>query len=210
MEAFADTGGSNDNKIKRAGFIEFSGGLGIINQDEDGAGQQHAFDNRGSYLSNGVQQSSTTPDYDMALISFDTSVELTGIDFGYRSDGDFTLLAYTGAGNFSGSNLNNSTWAAESNSGNWLTVGHYNGGEYANNTYYAVNSGGASSKYWLLGAYNSVFGESGVSNIDKHDDAFKVRKLRADTHYEEVSSPTAFGLLLFGLAGLYIRRNKKC
>lgn len=212
LSAFADTANPNDNIIQSGAFREYGGGLGIVNKDENGSDNQHAFDNQGSFLTNNGQNqnSSSTPDYDMALISFDTSVELTAIDFGWRDDGDFTLLAYTGNGTFNNSDLNGSTWAAQQNSGDWLTVGHYNGGEYANNSYYAVNSGATSSKYWLLGAYNSVFGASSQAGVDAQNDAFKVRKLKGNTSdSEEVPAPASFALLLMGLGGIFLRRNKK-
>lgn len=210
LSAFADTTGSNDTKIESGqfGYFGSNNGWGVINQDEDGTGGQHAFDNKGSRLNSyGNQRSSSYKDYDMALISFDTSVELTGVNFGYRSDGDFTLLAYTGAGSFTNSNLTGTTWADQANSGNWLTVGQYN--PNVTDAYYSVNSGGTSSKYWLLGAYNSVFGAGGAG-IDEHDDTFKLRKLRGNTTAaEEVSAPASFALLLMGLGGIFLRRNKK-
>jgi hypothetical protein len=54
----------------------------------------------------------------MVLLSFDTSVALTGIDFGWVSDGDFSLLAHTSDGSFSENDFNGSTWANQQNSGN--------------------------------------------------------------------------------------------
>ena len=212
ISAWSDTQGSDGASPDKDPYIDQasmyfwgnSNGWGAVNSDESSSDNPgHAFDNQGNsdYL-----------DYDMALVSFDTSVALTGIDFGWRSDGDFTLLAFTGAGSFSGSQLNGSTWAAQKNSGNWLTVGQYNGG--VTDSYYAVNNTNVSSQYWLIGAYNSVFGAglTNDSNISSNDDAFKIRKLKGettDTPPEEVPAPAAFGLLLIGALGIYARRNKK-
>jgi hypothetical protein len=233
VSAFADTGGPNDDVIQSGNYHFYNNNSwGVVNQDEslsDNPG--HAFDNLdggtvGGGCPSGYRASGQRPgqcysfsgglhyvnelpsyddtDYDMALISFDTSVELTDIEFGWRSDGDFTLLAYNGAGTPS---IAGSTWAAEANSGDWLTVGQYNGG--VTGSYYAVNDTGISSQFWLLGAYNSVFGV-GTGGVDANDDAFKVRKLKGNTtDSEEVSAPSAFALLLMGLGGLYLRRNKK-
>ena len=209
LSAWSDTQGSSgaapdkDPVIDQAQmyFWGDNNGWGAVNSDENsGDNPGHAFDNQGNtdYI-----------DYDMALVSFDTSVALKGIDFGWVSDGDFTLLAYTGAGSFSGSNLNGSTWATQASSGNWLTVGQYNGG--VTDSYYAVNSGSTSSKYWLIGAYNSVFGPVTNSHIDANDDAFKIKKLTGTTTEPDtqVPTPATLGLMLLGAIGVVARRRKQ-
>ncbi|NCP66233.1 MAG: hypothetical protein GW763_09375 [Paraglaciecola sp.] len=177
-------------------------GWGMVNNDETGGSPEHAFDNQGNSI-----------DYDMVLVSFDSSVELTGINFGWVSDGDFTLLAYDGASNTSPI-LNNTTWASIAGSGDWLTVGQYNGGP--TDTYYSVNTGptAVSSQYWLIGAYNSVFGTPTDGRVDANDDAFKIRKITGKTTTApkpptEVSAPGTIGVFL--LSSLFIvqrRRNK--
>ena len=200
LAGYSDTGGAADNHLETGQFYYYGdgSGWGFVNQDETEPERPgHAFDNQGNIV-----------DYDMALISFDTSVELTGINFGYRQDGDFTLLAYTGSAPFVESSLNGSTWAAQQSSGNWLTVGQYNGS--VTDEYYAVNSGQTSSQYWLLGAFNSLFGEPTDYRVDNNDDAFKIRKLRGNTETgaTQVSSPAAFALLLMGSAFAMRRRRQ--
>jgi hypothetical protein len=208
LSAWADTNNQNDEGLESASFYYYSGsGWGIVNQDEStGDYPGHAFDNR----SEGDGR-----DYDMALVSFDTSVELTSINFGWiYNDADFTVLA------FSGSNINTtsrSTWSDVATSGDWITVGNYD----ADSTgYYSINQGDisqgkVSSQYWLVGAYNSIFGSTlndegplGTGAID----AFKIKGLKGNTTTTpptDVPAPSAFGLLLVGALGIYARRNKK-
>jgi hypothetical protein len=207
LTAWSDTQGSHGDSPNRDPEIDqadmyFWGdrnGWGAVNSDEgrrDNPG--HAFDNMGNpgYI-----------DYDMVLVSFDTSVALTGIDFGWVSDGDFSLLAYTGDGSFSENDLNGSTWANQQNSGNWLTVGQYNGG--VTDQYYAVNTANQSSHHWLIGAYNSVFGAAIDSNIDDNDDAFKLKKLQGTTTEPNVvAAPSTLALMLLSFIGIAARRRK--
>ena len=224
IKGYADTTGNNDADLESGKLHYYSGnGWGLVNQDENGSGSQHAFDNLGSYVHNGSQtnNSGSYLDYDMALVSFDTSVALTGINFGWtETDADFTILAFNMSKDTStvtSGNWNNGTWADVNNSANWLTVGHYNYNAASSN-YYAINtasSGQISSQYWLVGAYNSIF--TGAletkGSLDLGNDKFKIRKLQAETSTttppEEVPAPTALGLLLVGALGIYARRNKK-
>ncbi|MEP7706081.1 exosortase-dependent surface protein XDP1 [Paraglaciecola sp. 25GB23A] len=208
LSAWADTNNRNDEGIESAGFYYYSGnGWGIVNQDEDRNDYPgHAFDNKNE---------GDGRDYDMALVSFDTSVELTSINFGWiYDDADFTVLA------FSGANINTtsrSTWSDVATSGDWITVGNYD----ANSTgYYSINQGDISqgkisSQYWLVGAYNSIFGHTlndegslGTGAID----AFKIKGFKGNTTTTpptDVPAPSAFGLLLVGALGIYARRTKK-
>jgi hypothetical protein len=177
LTACSDTQGNHGDSPNREPVINqadmcFLGnrnGWGAVNSDEDSHDNPgHAFDNRGN---------GDFIDYDMVLVSFDTSVALTGIDFGWVSEGDFSLLAYTGDGSFSENDLNGSTWANQKNSGNWLTIGQYNGG--ATDQYYAVNTANQSSHHWLTGAYNNVFGDAADSNIEGNDNTFKLKNCKA-------------------------------
>lgn len=245
LAAWSDTGGSNGTTLESGKFYYYSGnGWGVVNQDENtGNYPGHAFDNesvttttQGSwqcpggykYEGNGwckkghdkwkkgtyVPGTSTTvADYDMALVSFDTSVELTGIDFGWvYNDADFTVLAYTGAG--APPSLGGSDWASVAADTNWLTVGNYDANSAG---YYSIaDDRHTSSQYWLIGAYNSIFGSTAYDSAhlsESDTDAFKIKSLTAKTSITtpptDVPAPSAFGLLLVGALGIYARRNKK-
>lgn len=229
MTAWADTGADGETLESGEFYYYNNNSWGVVNNNENvGETPEHSFDNiyessftcprgynynKSTGLCRKKHSSITTEptenviqdDYDMALISFDTSVELTDINFGYTLDGDFTLVAYTGD---SAPTLGGETWASLSSSGDWLTVGQYNG---EGTGYYSVNADGVSSSYWLVGAYNSVFGEATDSDIDSGNDAFKIKKLvgtTSDTDTVEVNSPATLGLLLAGGVFCYIRRRK--
>jgi hypothetical protein len=90
LTAWSDTQGRRGDSPNRDPVIEQAdmycwgngNGWGAVNSDErsrDNPG--HAFDNMGN---------GDFIDYDMVLVSFDTSVALTGIDFGWVSDGNFS------------------------------------------------------------------------------------------------------------------------
>lgn len=219
IKGYADTTGTNDADLEQGRLNYYSGsGWGLVNTDENGSGSQHAFDNLGSYVSNGQQydNSYSLLDYDMALVSFDTSVELTGINFGWtETDADFTVLAFDMSKNIN--STASTTWADVAGSGDWITVGHYN--YNSGSSYYGINnasSGKISSQYWLVGAYNNIF--TGAletkGSLDAGNDKFKLNKLEGQltaptTAPQEVPAPAALGLLLVGALGMYARRNKQ-
>jgi hypothetical protein len=213
ISGYADTTGNGDLDLETGTLHYYSGnGWGLVNKDETGADSQHTFDNIGSYIDDrNRQQVSSSADYDMALVSFDTSVALKAIDFGYiESDGDFTVLAFDMSKNINTTPSN--TWGSVAGSGDWITVGNYD----ANSTgYYTINSSNTSSQYWLIGAYNSVFTGAleSIGNLETGNDKFKIKRLKAQTPEsqpptEEVSAPAAFGLILLGTVGMVVRRKK--
>jgi hypothetical protein len=207
LTAYSDTKNINDEGLETGSFYYYSGGgWGIVNKDETSADYPgHAFDNKNE---------GDGRDYDMALISFDTSVELTAINFGWiYNDADFTVLALKDTANLA--TTAKGSWSDVANSGDWITVGNYD----ADSTgYYSINQGDisqgkVSAQYWLVGAFNSIFGTTlndegplGTGAVD----AFKIKGLKGSTTPpEEVPAPAAFGLLLIGALGIYARRNKK-
>jgi hypothetical protein len=191
FNGFADTaGGGNDTGIESGDLRYYDNdSWGIQNQDE--GSNEHAFDNR-----NG--------DYDMVLVSFDTSIELTDINFGYVSDGDFSLLAYTGSG--TPSSLVGNTWANVNASSDWLTIGNYAG---SGTGYYSVNENNVSSQYWLIGAYNTVFGPEGNGVYDGND-KFKLKAIKGISTdiAQEVPAPASFAFLMIGALFAIAKRRK--
>lgn len=203
ISGYADTIGKGDADLESGKLHYYSGnGWGLVNKDEGASSfPGHAFDN---------EQDTQYRDHDMALVSFDTSVELTAINFGWiYDDADFTVLAFSGTDI---ATTPRSTWSDVATSGDWVTVGNYD----ANNTgYYSINQDKISSQYWLIGAYNSIFGATNndLGHLDSNTDAFKIKGLKGVTSVttppEEVPAPAAFGLLLVGALGMYVRRNKQ-
>ena len=195
FNGLADTvGGGNDTEIESADLRYYNNNSWGIQNDDEGS-NQHAFDNVGN-------------DYDMVLVSFDTSIELTDINFGWVSDGDFSLLAYTGGG--APTSLIGDTWSNVNSSSNWLTIGNYAG----NGTgYYAVNENNVSSEYWLIGAYNTVFGPEGDGVYDGND-KFKLKKIKGisddsnDPSDVEVPAPASFAFLMVGALFAITKKRK--
>jgi hypothetical protein len=227
LSAFADTGGNNDLVLEKSGdLLKYGNSWGMKNQDNESGSPEHTFDNAtninesglsGQRLKNGncytrnkygkwkVLQGPATikieTDYDMALVSFDTLVELKEVGFGWVNGSytDFTVLAYTGA-SATGPKLQDNTWAGIASE--WTLVGSYRA---ASAGYYGINAGNVASEYWLVGAFNDILD---THYHDGHStDAFKIKGLVGNTP-EEVPEPAALGLMLLGLFGLYVHRNK--
>jgi hypothetical protein len=240
LTAFADTGGSDDLTLEQSTNLTDNGsyGWGMKNQDNEGGSPEHAFDNkaltscpsdyphesrinanqcykRTSRYSVEYADEIVDTDYDMALVSFDTSVELKEVGFGWTNgeDTDFTVLAYTGSGT---PVLEGNTWAGiTGGSSGWDLIGSYraDNANHNNAGYYAINANNVDSQYWLVGAFNDIL-DTGYTN-DGHDtDAFKLQGLKGKTSTpspkppQEVPEPAALGLMLLGMFGLYVRRNK--
>jgi hypothetical protein len=202
-------------------------GYGMINQDEDSnqGSPEHAFDNetkesyvcqQGQHVRNGkcykkrffgkAKGNATLKvetDYDMAYVSFDTSVELNEVGFGWvnGSDTDFTVLAYTGS-NDSDPTLQGNTWAGINS--DWTLIGSYRA-ERAG--YYGVNTGNQSSKHWLVGAFNPILDTTGYGDRDDTD-AFKIKGLKGKKSVKAVPEPAALGIMLLGIFGLCVSRRK--
>lgn len=145
------------NILLDSAYITLNGssGLGVRNNDctgysnctggttgrdtNEGVSPEHSIDNNGRV--------------DSILFSFTDKVNLTSFSAGWVStDSDFTVLAYTGAGN--PASLANQSYAGLLSNG-WSLIGNFLGDastgahDFANNTY---------SSYWLIGALNTFVG----------------------------------------------------
>lgn len=154
---------------------------------------QHAIDNNGGYES--------------LLFSFQSAVTLSSVSIGYPSagsglDSDATVLVYTGSGDPT-PNLNVRTYA------DLLT----HGWQVASNLFNLTPgtpgtlSSTASSKYWMVGAFMNLGGNSQIGGNDTTIDYLKVNGLSIK---QGLSIPEPDSLALLGIAslGLLIRRRK--
>lgn len=119
-----------------SGFANCTGGGSDVNE---GLSPEHAIDNNGRT--------------DSILFSFTDKVNLTSFSAGWVStDSDFSVLAYTGAGN--PASLAGQSYAGLLSNG-WSLIGNFLAGsstgahDFANSTY---------SSYWLIGALNTMVG----------------------------------------------------
>jgi hypothetical protein len=114
-------------------------GIGMYSPGESGY-PDHALDN------NGYQES--------LVLKFDQGVALSSLDIGWAYDyneADVSILAYTGA---SSTPITGGSTYSNLLSNGWTLVGQY-GATVGNN---AINAGSLTSSYWMIAAYNSVFG----------------------------------------------------
>ncbi|PRO68604.1 exosortase-dependent surface protein XDP1 [Alteromonas gracilis] len=209
-----------DDTVRSASAIKWGNGFGIENGDRnaltdpngytnphDGKtyhlqGDSHSIDNFNDYGSR---------DFDMVLLSFDKAVTLTGASFsalyGGGSNKDITVAGLSSDAGFDG----HSTWSDIAANTIANAVGHFN----------ITNDNGviestftplATAKYWLVGAYNTIF-DNNASSLSSV--GFKLSSLTIGYETEtttppstEVSEPGALALMSLGL-GLVLYRRKR-
>lgn len=199
-----------DYAMQTAYLRQYSGGLGVTNQDgvtaspcaasqdcaeADNLAPEHAVDNNQRY--------------DSILFTFSDAINLAQVTIGWPTstppnDSDITVLAYEGSG---APALAGQTFANMSAAG-WKLAGNY--GDVANlpgNTANVNGTNAYASKYWLLAAYNPAFGAT--AGLDTGNDYVKFLTLAGDKPPGRVPEPNA--LLLFGIAaiaGFWNYRNR--
>tara|TARA_A200000159_G_C7281807_1_gene321811 strand:- start:61 stop:987 length:927 start_codon:yes stop_codon:yes gene_type:complete len=198
-------------------------GYGIINKDSTAMpttgyfdtstyGDAHAIDNRRT----GEQGKQ---DFDMVLLSFSEEVTLTSGSFSsrYRYNGqsrkEVSVIGLDDINKFK--NGGNFTWSdIASTSAIEAATGHFAVGSKVDNYYQSEFTGLSAAKYWLVGAYNTIF-DPGASQ--ESDFGFKLSALgfsidnTPDTPTKpptEVSEPGALALMSLGL-GLVLYRRKR-
>jgi len=159
-------------------------GLGITSQSGTGNAEltaahqpdasspqyQHAIDNVGSYES--------------MLFSFGSAVALNSVSIGFKgTDADATVFVYAGAGDPAAA-LAGQTYAqllgaynSTTHTGGWVLAGNILDMSVGANSF-TNTSAVSSSKYWMVGAYAAVGGNTS-GNVG--NDAFKISGLGAST-----------------------------
>ena len=197
-----------NNKVTSAGELDkFSGGYGVSNEQDGRYWHDHAIDNHSaSYYG------ADATDYDFLLFSFDSDVTLTGASFGWAENKYNTQVSVAGLSDISALTSGSSTWKDVLQQS--VTAGSFDV-TYCDPGYTSAFNFTSSAQYWLVGAYNTVFGDIGGT---LRDDAFKLSALgfnRSDSAgpgpSTQVSEPTTLGLLVAGglFAGWRKQRNNK-
>ena len=197
LSAWSDTVGTyNDDVVTEATLVKLSNnyGYGIYNADDEylGSSPDHAIDSYNT-LSYNVDY-----DFDFVLLSFSEAVTLTGAGFSWIGNSYDTQVSIAGLNDISSLTSGTQTWSNIVEDA--LTAGSYDI-EYCEYVDYRADfSENASAQYWLIGAYNSVFGQ-----IDgtMYNDAFKLTSIGFATDASDtpttptsVNEPGMFGALL--------------
>ena len=203
--------GDPDPCIRDAKINNFNSyGIGVENRDETANGYTHAPQHAIDNIKNGGNHADL--DYEMVLLTFSEAVNVSGFDIGWtHSDSDLSVLAYTGNNNSPDFFNSNTRWAdivGNGANGGWDLIQQSNDvDEYSTLN---VSNGSVFSRYWLVGAYNEVFGGQHWTN---DNDAFKLKGLATVSHDDNTdtttaNSPTALALMGgFLLLMAYRRRS---
>lgn len=207
LAAFADTQNIHNEVVVGASLEKISDkwAYGVTNNDEAGyyGWSDHAIDNVNHYSqgSNNAYFSGMTNverDYDFVLLSFDKAVTLTGAGFSWLANLDDSQVSVAALNNTSLLTSGTSTWSNIVDDA--LTTGSFDIKSSGNSDYEANFTFKDAANYWLVGAYNTVFGNIGgrVGN-----DAFKlaavdfsVKEIAETSNTTEVSEPGTVGLLM--------------
>ncbi|VEL97714.1 hypothetical protein ALT761_02725 [Alteromonas sp. 76-1] len=218
LTGWSDTGNGLDPEdfdqiVKTASPYEVSSfyGYGVLNQDGEGStSPDHSIDN---YYWNGKDTAAgiAYADFDFVLFSFDSDVTLDSIDFGWANNNGTDQQVSIAALDDSQLGLlqgESSSWSeiitgAVSGSFNITKTGSYS---YTTGELELVDT----AKYWLVGAYNTVFGS--IDGASMYNDGFKITSIDftegTPPPVAEVHEPGVFGLMLMSFAILVWRRKR--
>lgn len=220
--------GDPDPCVKNAKLVQHGSGsnysgLGIINRDEQSNGvtgsPNHAIDN----IKNGGNHEDL--DFEMVLLTFSEAVNLSGVNVGWtgcssnggncdsaHNDADMSILAYTRNNTNPGFFNSHTRWAdivGSGTNGGWNLIQESSDvDDY--NTLGVSNPNNVTSRYWLVGAYNEIFG--GTHWTDSND-AFKLKGLVTASHVPptgtvDVNAPaTLFMFASFAALALFRRKS---
>ncbi len=206
---------SSNTQLELGQITHYGGGLGVRNADgprgqdsNEGTSPEHAIDNNERF--------------DLVLFDFGTQlVELNQITLGWWSqDTDISVLAYTGnldPTDTTGTDYigdREAWWNSDTDknedltSHGWSLIGNHDvdNGPVPTSTQ-DINPNDVASSYWLVSAYNPVFGSTctpGNSYCQAdYQDYFKILSLMADIRpAQRIPEPTALLLMAVGIAGL--------
>ncbi|MDO6475068.1 PEP-CTERM sorting domain-containing protein [Alteromonas sp. 1_MG-2023] len=209
----------SDDIVETASLINYGEGYGIINKDvtntpftsDTRSGEygvpQHAADNINlDWYASGYHIIET--DYDFYLISFDEEVNVTGATFSWLWNSGDTQVSVAALNDISMLTSGANTWADIA--GEALAVGSYDVLNCEDTNLAMVDMDTTYSQYWLIGAYNLVFGDIGGT---LYDDAFKLASIgfsKKEMPQTDVPEPGTLALFLMGGSlALWRRKQQK-
>ena len=184
----------------------YGDGYGLTNQDEKTHQVPgHSFDNQ-------WHNNETKTDFDFIMFSFDEAVTLDSANFSWLWNKNSTEVS-VGALNDTGLNdLTSGTKTWSQIASNAVTKSF----DVSGSTYSSNFDIDETSKYWIVGAYNTVFGS--VANSSMYNDGFKISGISFSKELnpgpigpdpKPVSAPGSLAILLAGLGLMAARRQRK-
>ena len=200
---------NEDLCIQQAQLKRYSGGLGAINGDEGNNTPDHSVDN-------------DDQDYDMILLSFSESVQLTSIYTGWnytyyngyassQGTAGASVMAYVGGDSLGSTPFSSTdTWSSIIGPSGWTQIESdtKRTGTSGGLDTLPVSSADVYSKYWLVGAAHSVMRDAG-----RYTDHIKI----AGIDFVKGTPPTSPGtavnapgalILFLGSVGWIVGRRK--
>ena len=219
MSAFSDTNGITGETVVGAKIEKISDkwAYGVTNSDEANykGYSDHAIDNL-NYFSSGSSNSeyyrftNVERDYDFILLSFDSAITLTGASFSWLHSSSDSQVSVAALGNTAKLTSGVNTWGdivADA-----LTSASFDieSCEYLDHR--ADFTFTESAQYWLVGAYNTVFGETdgriGNDAFKLANVGFSISETAGTPDTTEVSEPASIGLLMASSLFVMLRRKK--
>ncbi|MFD2255956.1 PEP-CTERM sorting domain-containing protein [Luteolibacter algae] len=180
--AWSYTKGSNNNALEASKLGQWSPGLGVINNEENGSSPWHQVDNEGQN--------------DFILFTFDTLVDVESVKI-QASPGPYDQDVSYWVGNTNSSNLNGVTYSGLSALG-FLGEQQENGNSTSNAKNVSINSPSSGVNAILFGP------KTGLVSDSRYIDAFKINSITASV----VPEPSTALLSVLGVLGICARRRR--
>ncbi|KXJ61867.1 MAG: hypothetical protein AXW14_17785 [Alteromonas sp. Nap_26] len=219
MSAFSDTQGVTGETVVGAKLEKISDkwAYGITNNDESNyrGSADHAIDNL-NYFSSGSDNSdyyrftNVERDYDFVLLSFDSAVTLTGASFSWLYNSKDSQVSVAALSNTAKLTSGVNTWSDIVEDALTSASFDIESCEYLDHR--ADFTFTESAQYWLVGAYNTVFGKIdgkvGNDAFKLANVGFSVTETSGTPDTTEVSEPGTIGLLMACSLFVMWRRKK--
>lgn len=118
---------------------------------------------------------------------------------------DVTLAAL--GNGFSASDLLGSTWDSIVNDFSYFSQSYANVDDYST-TDSSADTSGVFSKFWLIGAYNPIFGQAEGGDFEVDSDGIKLASVTGSKKQTEVPEPSTLALLSLTMIGLFTSRKR--